>query len=225
MSVFDAAMAFVHENAERHSPYKESLKAAGGLRKVDLGDGTTAKANPLTGDVALFSCGLCGALAAKMPTCAGCGSVRYCSRECQESNWSQHKIRCREIKKAEYTVTPSINQDTVSDLSRWILSQPNMATNLSKASIKLKLDGELPVVMIFRGNNDRRMALSYGGYGTKESVDKLKREYPALHHMFREFDAGPLHPIIAIVWDGERNKAGAGSSPSVVRLRVRPSRG
>ncbi|KAF7311513.1 hypothetical protein MKEN_01053600 [Mycena kentingensis (nom. inval.)] len=32
----------------------------------------------------------------KMQTCSGCGKVRYCSKECQKSDWKEHKSRCKQ---------------------------------------------------------------------------------------------------------------------------------
>jgi hypothetical protein len=38
-------------------------------------------------------CVVCGATASKH--CAACGTVKYCSRECQTGHWKQHKAACR----------------------------------------------------------------------------------------------------------------------------------
>ena len=31
--------------------------------------------------------------------CGGCGVARYCSRECQEQHWEQHKLVCKALQK------------------------------------------------------------------------------------------------------------------------------
>lgn len=40
-------------------------------------------------------CGSCGATSGQLMSCAGCGKVRYCSRECQKADWKTHKSRCK----------------------------------------------------------------------------------------------------------------------------------
>jgi hypothetical protein len=45
-------------------------------------------------------CARCGKpYATGMLRCSKCKSVRYCSRECQRSDWKQHKLRCKEVSK------------------------------------------------------------------------------------------------------------------------------
>ncbi|XP_042033177.1 ubiquitin carboxyl-terminal hydrolase 18-like isoform X2 [Salvia splendens] len=54
------------------------------------------------------SCVVCGNLTKKQ--CAGCKMVKYCSLSCQKSHWSEHKLRCEEMKslyKANYTMPKS----------------------------------------------------------------------------------------------------------------------
>jgi hypothetical protein len=38
------------------------------------------------------ACGVCGKHAGK--TCSGCGTVKYCSKECQSADWKAHKPFC-----------------------------------------------------------------------------------------------------------------------------------
>jgi hypothetical protein len=33
----------------------------------------------------------------KLLTCAGCKSVKYCSKDCQKQDWKTHKIPCKKI--------------------------------------------------------------------------------------------------------------------------------
>ena len=40
----------------------------------------------------MFDCSVCGKVG--MITCSGCGSIRYCSKPCQQTQWSQHKDIC-----------------------------------------------------------------------------------------------------------------------------------
>jgi len=49
------------------------------------------------------NCGGCGKNAEENKKCTGCFHVFYCSRNCQVSNWAQHKINCKEIQ-SEYKV-------------------------------------------------------------------------------------------------------------------------
>ncbi|KAG6382758.1 hypothetical protein SASPL_157536 [Salvia splendens] len=54
------------------------------------------------------SCVVCGNLTKKQ--CAGCKMVKYCSEACQKSHWSEHKLRCKEMKslyKANYKMPKS----------------------------------------------------------------------------------------------------------------------
>jgi len=207
----DAARAFVNENAHLHSSYNEKLKEAGGIRKVNMGNGTSAKVNMLTYVKSFVSCASCGTFAAKMSMCAGCGTVHYCSRECQKSNWKQHKNRCRKFKKAGGVA--EINQSNGTDVRRWLLNQPDIVKNLAKASAEMKLAGELPVVLITKGENHRRSVLTYGGMGSKKGVEKLKQTFPMFKDIFREYEVEPsLHPVIAIVDDDKYQM--------VLRLRV-----
>ena len=127
----DAMMAWVDEHAQRHSPYKERLNEAGGIRKVRMGDGKVVWGNMCTGALTCVSCASCGTFAHKMPTCAGCGSVSYCSRECQKANWPQHKDKCNEAKKY------GIGHNMGSDFLHLFVNQPGMGMQLAKASIQL----------------------------------------------------------------------------------------
>ena len=40
-------------------------------------------------------CAMCGAIAAKLKRCTACKSVSYCTRECQQQHWPQHKLECK----------------------------------------------------------------------------------------------------------------------------------
>ena len=35
-----------------------------------------------------------------LSACKGCAEVRYCSRECQKSDWARHKSYCKRVQKA-----------------------------------------------------------------------------------------------------------------------------
>jgi hypothetical protein len=48
-----------------------------------------------------YQCLVCGLTQDKMPACATCHAVPYCSRACQEADWKrQHKYECKTMKKA-----------------------------------------------------------------------------------------------------------------------------
>ncbi|KAK7917413.1 hypothetical protein PG985_011021 [Apiospora marii] len=53
-------------------------------------------------------CGACGKTDASLSKCTGCGTVRYCSKECQLKGWSElgHKSNCKSLK-AIKTIWPS----------------------------------------------------------------------------------------------------------------------
>lgn len=43
-------------------------------------------------------CNTCGVVA-KLKRCGGCGLNRYCSMDCQVSDWSVHRTLCKQLKK------------------------------------------------------------------------------------------------------------------------------
>jgi hypothetical protein len=43
------------------------------------------------------SCKLCGNHTSKMYHCSICTSVSYCSKECQEKDWKDHKTQCKRL--------------------------------------------------------------------------------------------------------------------------------
>ncbi|KAK8073473.1 HIT/MYND zinc finger-like protein [Apiospora phragmitis] len=53
-------------------------------------------------------CGACGKTEASLSKCTGCGTVKYCSKECQLKGWSElgHKSNCKSLK-AIKTIWPS----------------------------------------------------------------------------------------------------------------------
>lgn len=42
-------------------------------------------------------CGQCGASKPNMPHCTACKSVFYCSKDCQQKHWAEHKKMCKKI--------------------------------------------------------------------------------------------------------------------------------
>jgi hypothetical protein len=47
-------------------------------------------------------CGVCGSFGGrdgKLKKCSGCNCVLYCSAECQKSDWTNHKLYCKLLKK------------------------------------------------------------------------------------------------------------------------------
>lgn len=56
-------------------------------------------------DLNLFKCHTCNVqqkqLNFKLRRCGGCGEVYYCSKECQQAHWKQHKLSCtRQLSRA-----------------------------------------------------------------------------------------------------------------------------
>ncbi|RYE17877.1 MAG: zinc finger MYND domain-containing protein [Sphingobacteriaceae bacterium] len=48
-----------------------------------------------------YQCLVCGLTEDKMPSCARCHAVAYCSRSCQKIDWkSRHKYECQGMRKA-----------------------------------------------------------------------------------------------------------------------------
>lgn len=51
-------------------------------------------AHKILDKIASWVCSICGKPMGKL--CAGCKKVRYCSTECQKSDWAEHKAKCKE---------------------------------------------------------------------------------------------------------------------------------
>lgn len=72
-------------------PFTVNVPRAEGSSKPkrDVGTEQDTKKGQCTSN----ACVACGATASKH--CAACGTVKYCSRECQTSHWKEHKAACR----------------------------------------------------------------------------------------------------------------------------------
>ena len=51
------------------------------------------KKKPSSGDDAVV-CGNCGRHEPTMSSCARCGLVYYCGKDCQSAHWKEHKPLC-----------------------------------------------------------------------------------------------------------------------------------
>ena len=60
-------------------------------------------------------CAMCGVIAGKLKRCTACKLVSYCSRECQTSHWTDHKLVCRQ---AQTRATPAATALKVEDLTQ-----------------------------------------------------------------------------------------------------------
>lgn len=79
--------------------FKHFLKVASSVRQAANGAECSAAHNELLHLRAVVSsmksrgCGQCGKLSTKR--CAACGSIFYCSRECQRAHYEAHKSACK----------------------------------------------------------------------------------------------------------------------------------
>lgn len=48
----------------------------------------------MANDVMLDECHICKKTDVKLLKCGACGIVQYCSKECQKSDWKDHKVTC-----------------------------------------------------------------------------------------------------------------------------------
>ncbi len=67
-------------------------------------------------------CAFCEATGSsvKLNTCAGCGLVKYCSREHQRSHWKTHKADCRKPGTAQEEATTA-DATAHSDATKYVL--------------------------------------------------------------------------------------------------------
>ena len=110
------------------------------------------------------------------------------------------------------------DQAASNKVMKWMVSMPDMETNLAKAALDMQRNGDLlPIVNIVSGENHRRAVLTYGNTKTPEDVEAYRSNYPAFADMFRigheSLDGGMLR-VIAVIHAFE--------TTSVFRLRVAP---
>ncbi|KAF1781559.1 Zinc finger, MYND-type [Phytophthora cactorum] len=79
-------------------PYREVLDARKGrcaVASVALHAGSRVLRTSSVCAVSFASCGWCFASQVALQRCTGCRKARYCSRKCQQHDWSQHRRECR----------------------------------------------------------------------------------------------------------------------------------
>ncbi|KAG3173543.1 hypothetical protein PI124_g1302 [Phytophthora idaei] len=79
-------------------PYREVLDAREGrcaVASVALHAGSCVLRTSSVCAVSFASCGWCFASQVALQRCTGCRKARYCSRKCQQHDWSQHRRECR----------------------------------------------------------------------------------------------------------------------------------
>jgi hypothetical protein len=216
----EGLLTFLNADADKPSPHKEALRSAGGLAKVRLDNGIdVVRANPLTGGMGGVACAVCGALSPRVRACASCQSVAYCGRECQKSDWKAHKPRCKALRMDVASRGEQFDQAASNKVMKWMISMPNMQTNLAKAADDMEREGDLlPIVTIVSGDNHRRAVFAYGGTKTPEDVEAYRAKYPAFADMFHADDElldGGMRRVIAVVR--------AFDTTSVFRMRVAPT--
>ena len=81
------------ERAVRKGHLSEAVSRQGGERAV--------------GNTVCRGCGRAPGAAVTLKQCVGCKAVSYCSKECQKSDWKQHKPMCKNQKKIIETMAKS----------------------------------------------------------------------------------------------------------------------
>ena len=83
-----------------------ALEVGGNGGKLKVGTNPTPKVGPkeegeegFAKEIRCFTCKTAGPKDKKMPSCGGCKSEHFCSRECQKFGWKLHKKRCQKIQK------------------------------------------------------------------------------------------------------------------------------
>ena len=104
---------------------------------------TTDKPEPRRTREDRRACGFCGQVEKKMMSCAGCGQVRYCGRECQKQAWPRHKQDCKKYRKVAADVD-AINQKLTEDLDTIKISctGKDVAKHLSGAGLDAMITPE-----------------------------------------------------------------------------------
>ena len=212
-------LTFLNADAKNPSSHTEALRSAGGLANVRLeNDMGVVRANPLSGGMVGVVCSVCGTLSSRIRTCASCQTVSYCGRECQKSDWKAHKPLCKDRRTKMASHGQKADQACSNKVMEWMVSMPNMQTNLAKAALHMQRNGDLlPIVNIWSGENHRRAVLTYGNIKTPEDVEVYRSNFPAFADQFRigheSLDGGMLR-VIAVIHAIE--------TTSVIRLRVAP---
>lgn len=94
-------------------------------------------AEPTTKKKPRHRCANCGEKTAVIKKCADCGTVKYCSRECQKQHWKVHKVDCKILtstSKYQHDSTPKGMQAKKSKFSN-----PSVASNLDEARPSLSM--------------------------------------------------------------------------------------
>ena len=90
------AMAYVFSAPDREKAKREIVAQYGAQSFEELGRAATAHTAAAAASAGM-ACDSCGKKAASAPlqTCAKCGMVWYCSRDCQKADWKAHKSKCK----------------------------------------------------------------------------------------------------------------------------------
>lgn len=93
-------------------------------------------------------------------TCSRCGSISYCSQNCQKEHWSDHKATCKAIaaKKANGEITPS----TSSKLSTPPSSVPSSGVSLDFNEFLAKIQGFKVEIQKAFQSNDTKSVIKLG---------------------------------------------------------------
>lgn len=58
-------------------------------------------------------CASCGSKGFKpLRSCAGCGTVHYCSEACQKADWPTHKAACKEARRLRKAASPEVGEQS-----------------------------------------------------------------------------------------------------------------
>ncbi|KAF9042998.1 hypothetical protein BJ165DRAFT_213828 [Panaeolus papilionaceus] len=84
----------------------------------------------------------------KLLTCGSCGLARYCSKECQRSNWRDHKEECR-VAKSLKQIIGDRTQDAGVSLKQWVEDVSRIVFEPAISALKLHLDQRKAATHIF----------------------------------------------------------------------------
>lgn len=111
-----------------------------------------------------FHCGVEGSIG----KCAGCGVARYCSEECRDSDWNEHKMSChgqrylRKLQQAEkkivlyedaFKILAADHDDTLKQLDETLKTQEAFECLLMDLTDRLRKAKQSHILSSFAGEH------------------------------------------------------------------------